>query len=107
MLGFNLDQHNWSNFRLTRASQIGFASGKSSTFFVRFTISKINLASFKKKLQFSCYLVHLICKLTVLIQNLVAYSQRMSNQSKLGLISPISPTSPGLDWVTITFLTMD
>ena len=33
--------------------------------------------------------------------------QRMSNQSKLGLISPISPTSPGLDWVTITFLTMD
>ena len=35
------------------------------------------------------------------------YYQRMSNQSKLGLISPISPTSPGLDWVTITFLTMD
>ena len=34
-------------------------------------------------------------------------NQRMSNQSKLGLISPISPTSPGLDWVTITFLTMD
>ena len=31
----------------------------------------------------------------------------MSNQSSLGLISPISPTSPVLDWVTITFLTMD
>ena len=31
----------------------------------------------------------------------------MSNQSKLGLINPISPTSPVMDWVTITFLTMD
>ena len=29
-------------------------------------------------------------------------NQRMSNQSSLGLISPISPTSPGMDWVTIT-----
>ena len=26
--------------------------------------------------------------------------QRISNQSSLGLISPISPTSPGMDWVT-------
>ena len=31
----------------------------------------------------------------------------MSNQSSLGLISPISPTSPGMDWVTITILTTD
>ena len=31
----------------------------------------------------------------------------MSNQSSLGLISRISPTSPVLAWVTITFLTMD
>ena len=31
----------------------------------------------------------------------------MSNQSSLGLISPISPTSPGMDWVTITILTVD
>ena len=37
----------------------------------------------------------------------MGHNQRMSNQSKLGLISSISPTSPGLDWVTITFLTMD
>ena len=29
---FQYDQHNWSNFRPARASQIGFASGKSSTF---------------------------------------------------------------------------
>jgi len=33
--------------------------------------------------------------------------QRISNQSSLGLISPISPTSPGMDWVTITILKMD
>ena len=34
-------------------------------------------------------------------------NQRISNQSSLGLISPISPTSPGMDWVTITILKMD
>ena len=35
------------------------------------------------------------------------YYQCISNQSSLGLISPISPTSPGMDWVTITILKMD
>ena len=35
------------------------------------------------------------------------YTQRISNQSSHGLISPISPTSPGMDWVTITILKMD
>ena len=33
--------------------------------------------------------------------------QHISNQSSLGLISPTSPTSTGMDWVTITILKMD
>ena len=38
---------------------------------------------------------------------MIIFCQRISNQSSLGLISPISPTSPGMDWVTITILKMD
>ena len=50
-------------------------------------------------------------KTVIRMLDVVDYSllagQRISNQSSLVLISPISPTSPGMDWVTITILTVD
>ena len=51
--------------------------------------------------------MEITCELLKNGANIEATDQRISNQSSLGLISPISPTSPGMDWVTITILTTD